>query len=278
MHVSRRDFLCSATALALSAPLFPHLSVAEEVSTSGKIKFDLGLASYTFRKFDRATTIAEAKKIPLKYVCFKDFHLPLTATDAECAAAAAECKAAGLVLYGCGVVAMNKPEDVENAFRYAKAAGMTTIVGVPKPELLPLVDEKVKATNISVAIHNHGPGDKTYPTPESIYEQVKDFDKRIGICMDIGHTERYGVCAVESMKKYADRLLDFHIRDITEKSAAGKCCVCGEGVLDLASYVTTLKEIGYNRVVSFEYEADPDDPVPGLTKSAEYMRELIKKA
>jgi len=277
MNFSRRDFLRSTAALALTAPLFPHSSVAQEVSASGKIKFNLGLASYTFRKFSREETIAAAKKIGLKYMCFKDFHLPMKATDDECAAAAAECKAAGITLYGCGVVAMNKPEDVENAFRYAKAAGMTTIVGVPKPELLPLVDEKVKATNIAMAIHNHGPGDKQYPTPESVYEKIKEFDKRIGLCIDVGHTERYGVSVIESIKKYADRLLDLHIKDETEKTEKGKTCICGEGVLDLPGYVDALKEIGYAHIVSFEYEADADNPMPGLTKSVEYVRELIKK-
>ncbi len=279
MNLSRRDFLCSAAAVGLAAPLFSSLAAAAEVSASGKVKFDLGLASYTFRKFNREQTIAEAKKIGLKFMCFKqDFHLPFKSTPEECAAAAAECKAAGITLYGCGAVYMNKPEDVDNAFRYAQAAGMTTIVGVPKPEILPLVEEKVKATNICVAIHNHGPGDKVYPTPESIYEKIKDLDKRIGLCIDVGHTERYGVSAVESIKKYGDRLLDMHIKDETEKSEKGKTCICGEGVLDLPGYIEALKEIGYARVVSFEYEADADNPVPGLTKSVEYIRELIKKA
>jgi len=271
MTLSRRHFLCSAVAVPLTLPLLSRFSIADEAS----VKFQLGLASYTFRKFSRAETIAAAKKIGLNHLCLKDFHLPLSATDEECAVAAAECRAAGITLYGCGVVGMNKPEDVENAFRYAKAAGMTTIIGVPKPELLPLVEEKVKATNIAVAIHNHGPGDKVYPTPESIYEKVKDFDKRIGICNDIGHTERYGVDGVESILKYGHRTLDMHFRDITEKTEKGQCCVCGKGVLDLAGYVNALKEIGYDRIVSFEYEADESDPLPGLTKSVEYIRKLI---
>ena len=278
MNFSRREFLCSAATVALTAPLFPRLSTAHEVSASGKIKFHLGLASYTFRKFNRAETIAGAKKSGLHYMCFKDFHLPMKATDEECAAAAAECKTAGIMLYGCGVVYMNKPEEVENTFRYAKAAGMTMIVGVPKPELLPLVEEKVKATNISVAIHNHGPGDKVYPTPESVYEKIKDLDKRIGICNDLGHTERYGVDGVGSIKKYGHRTLDVHFRDISEKTERGRTRICGEGVLDLAGYVNALKEIGYDRVVAFEYEADENNPVPGLTKSVEYIRALVKKA
>ena len=276
--LSRRKFLGSAAAVALTAPLFPHLSIANEAPASGKIKFKLGLASYTTRKLSRAETIAAVKKIGLKYMCFKDVHLPMKATAEECAAAAAECRAAGITLYGCGGVYMKTPEEVKNAFRYAKASGMTTIIGIPQPELLPLIEEKVKETNIAVAIHNHGPGDKLYPTPESIYERIKDLDKRIGLCIDVGHTERYGVDVIESLKKYGHRLLDLHIKDETEKSEKGQTCVCGEGVLDLPGYIETLKEIGYDRVVAFEYEADADNPIPGLTKSVEHIRELIKKS
>ncbi len=278
MSLSRRQFLQTAATVGLTASLLPRISFAAEPSASGKIKFELGVASYTFRKFDRAQTLEDTKKAGLKYICFKDFHLPLKATDEECAAAAKECRDAGITLYGCGTVYMGKPEDVENAFRYAKAAGMNTIVGVPAEKLLPLVEEKVKATNICVAIHNHGPGDKQYPTPDSIMEKIGNLDKRIGLCMDVGHTERFGVSAIEMIKKYPDRLLDLHIKDETEKSPKGNTCICGKGVLDLAGYIDALKEIGYDRVVSFEYEADEKNPLPGLTQSVDYIRELIKKA
>lgn len=275
---SRRQFLQAAAASTFVSAFVPSLLSGAEESASGTIKFELGLASYTTRKFDRAKTIEMANKAGLKFLCLKDFHLKLSSTDEECAAAAEECKKAGITLYGCGVVTMKKPEEVDNAFRYAKAAGMATIVAVPFPDVLKKVEEKVKETGICVAIHNHGPGDKMYPTPETIIDKIKDLDKRIGLCIDVGHTERIGVSAIESIKKYADRLLDLHIKDETEKTPKGKTCICGKGVLDLPGYIAALKEIGYDRVVSFEYEADADDPLPGLTASVEYIRALIKKS
>ena len=280
MNSTRRNFLQTVAA----APLFAGLGIttstatttAAEVSKSGAVKFDLGLASYTTRKFDRAQTIAMARRAGLKFMCFKDFHLKLDSTDEECAAAAEECQKAGMKLYGGGVITMKKPEDVENAFRYAKACGMNTIVGVPMPEILELVDKKVKETDIRVAIHNHGPGDKMYPTPDSIMEKIGKLDKRIGLCIDVGHTERIGADVIEAFKKYTDRLHDVHFKDETEKSPKGNTCICGRGVLDIPAYVAALVEIGYDKVVSFEYEAEADDPLPGLMESIGYVRGVMR--
>lgn len=251
-------------------------STNAEISQSGEIKFQLGLASYTTRRFDRAQTLTMCHRAGLKNICFKDFHLKLTLTDEECALAVQECQKVGINLYGGGVIYMKKPEEVENAFRYAKACGMTTIVGVPEPSVLPLVEKHVQATGIYVAIHNHGPGDKVYPTPESIMEKIKTFDKRIGLCVDVGHTARIGVDVVETFRKYKDRLFDCHIKDETEASPKGQTCICGRGVLDIPNYLITLKEIGYDRVVSFEYEADEKDPLPGLMESVGYIRGILR--
>ncbi len=155
---------------------------------AGQRRFQLGMASYTLRKFNLDETLAMTKRVGLKYICFKSMHLELDSTQAEIEAAVEKVKEAGLTLYGGGVISMKNEPDVHRAFDYAKAAGMKVIIGVPAPELLPLVNKKVKQYDIKVAIHNHGPGDKIYPTPASAYERIKGLDKRIGLCNDIGHT------------------------------------------------------------------------------------------
>ena len=259
-----------------SLGLVPQHCFAAEKSKTGKAKFNLGLASYTTREFDQAKTIQMCKRAGLKHICFKDFHLKLDSTDAQCEAAAKACEDAGINLYACGVVTMTNAEQVENAFRYAKAAGMNTIVSVPYENVLELVDKKVKETGIYIAIHNHGPGDNRYPTPESVYEKVKSLDPRIGLCIDVGHTVRIGADPIESIKKYKDRIFDFHIKDETKAAPDGDTCICGRGVLDLPAIVGALIEIGYDRIVSFEYEADGKDPLPGLMESVGYIRGLIR--
>lgn len=271
---TRRGFLTVAGAASLAAGtgLFQQAIARAEEAEGKPAKLTLGMASYTLRSFPRAEAIELTKQAGVDHVCFKSMHLPMDSTDEECAAAAKECADAGVKLYGAGVCYMKSPEEVENTFRYAKAAGMDTIVGVPSPELLPLVDKLVKETGIRVAIHNHGPGDKVYPSPSDIWEKTKDFDPRIGLCIDIGHTQRIGEDPAEAILKYADRLHDMHFKDVTASAPEGRCCIAGTGVIDLVAVVRALIKIGYSNVASLEFEADAKNPLPGSARSIGYIR------
>ena len=240
-----------------------------------KRRFELGVASYTFRKFDLDETLAMTKRVGLRYICFKSFHLALDSTPAQIKEVVAKVKDAGLELYGGGVIYMNNEAEVNQAFDYAKAAGMKVIVGVPKPELLKLVDKKVKEYDIKMAIHNHGPGDKIYPTPGSAYEKIKNLDRRIGLCNDIGHTQRVGVDPSVSAEKYADRLLDVHLKDVSAAKAQGREVEVGRGVIDIPRFLQTLIKINYSGVVAFEYEKDPDNLLPGLAESVGYVKGVL---
>ena len=280
MNSSRRRFIqtaVAAPALAslVSGGIMPPQSFAAETANNN-VKFRLGVASYTFRNFDRATTFAMTHRAGLEAICLKDMHLPMDATNEQCAATAEEAKNAGLDLYACGVVYMRRADEVANAFRYAQAAGMGTIVASPQPALLPLVEEKVRETGIYIAIHNHGPGDNVYPTPEAIMERVGSLDQRIGICIDVGHTARIGADVVKSIHDYKERIHDVHLKDETEATPAGKTIICGRGVLDIPAYLQALIDIGYDRVAAVEYEADGDDPLPGVMESAGYIRGVLR--
>lgn len=242
-----------------------------------KLPLKLGLASYSTRKFDLDKTIVMAKQCGLGYLCLKSMHLPLEATPEQIAAAVAKVKSAGLVLYGCGVVSMGKEQQVQQAFEYAKKAGMKVIVAMPQPAMLPVVEKMVKQYDICVAIHNHGPGDKVWPTPDVIMEKIAPLDKRIGLCIDIGHTVRVGADLLALTKKYAERIHDVHMKDVTEATPKGKSTICGRGIIDLPGFLRVLIATKYAGVVSFEYEDEPENPLPGLEASVKYVQGLLGK-
>ena len=240
-----------------------------------KRRFELGLASYSLRKFKLDQTLAMTKRVGLKYIALKSFHLPLDSSSEQIRKVAKKVKEAGLKLYGGGVIYMNSEAEVNRAFDYAKAAGMKIIIGVPAPDLLPLVDKKVRQYNIKVAIHNHGPTDKVFPTPARAYEKIKKLDKRIGLCDDIGHTQRAGVDPSVSVERFADRLLDVHMKDVSAATAKGHGVEVGRGVIDVPKFLRTLLRINYSGVVAFEYEKDADDPLAGLAESVGYVRGVL---
>jgi sugar phosphate isomerase/epimerase len=254
----------------------PNLAVcAPAGQPTNKPTMRLGLASYSLRKFPLADALRMTQRVALDHICLKSFHLPLDASPEEIASVAQQAKEAGIALYGGGVIRMSDEAEVNGAFAYAKAAGMTTIVGVPAPDVLPLVDGKVKEYDIKVAIHNHGPGDKVYPTPESAYEKIKHLDPRIGLCIDVGHTIRIGADPYESAEKYADRLHDLHIKDVSAANPKGKNIEIGRGVIDIPRLLKTLIRTGYSGVTAFEYEKDADDPLPGLAESVGFVRGVL---
>jgi sugar phosphate isomerase/epimerase len=145
------------------------------------------VASYTFRAFTLERAVEMTRRLGLQKVCLKDMHLPLDASAEAIGGAAAQVRAAGLDLYACGVIYMKNATEVERAFRYARAAGVQTIVGVPDPGLLANVDRLARETGLRVAIHNHGPGDPLYPTPACVIDRVKDLGPLVGLCLDVGH-------------------------------------------------------------------------------------------
>jgi len=278
---TRREFIqiASAATAALLAGTPDTFGAADgkpaQSKLTGKIQFDLGLASYTLRNFKLDQVLAMTRRVGLKYIALKSVHLPLESTKAEIEAVATKVKDAGLELYGGGVIYMKNEAEVNQAFDYAKAAGIKVIIGAPQPELLALVNKKVQQYDIKLAIHNHGPGDKTYPTPASAYEKIKDLDKRVGLCDDIGHTQRSGVDPSESAIEFADRLLDVHIKDVSQATAKGQGVEVGRGVIDIPRYLRTLIKVGYTGVVAFEYEKDADDPLAGLAESIGYVKGVL---
>ena len=278
---SRRNFIQKTAGTAMLAltgcyskpPYFRRMPADQE--TMGEKKLNLGLASYTFRNFNLEDTITMTRRLGLSRICFKSFHLPLESSKEQIQATTKQVQDAGLDLYACGVVYMKSETEVNQAFDYARTAGIRMIIGAPNHELLQLVNKKVQEYDIQLAIHNHGPGDEIYPSPQSVYERIKVLDTRIGLCIDIGHTTRYGLDPIIETEKYADRLLDVHIKDVSAASAEGSTIEMGCGVIDIPGYLKTLLKINYQGVASFEFEKDEKDPLPGVAESVGYVQGVL---
>lgn len=232
----------------------------------------IGMAGYTFVKFDIDSTIEMMKKADVKYLCIKDFHLPLNSTDEQMAAFREKLRAHGIIPYAVGPIYMNSEQEVDRAFDYAARFGVDMIVAVPKYELLDYVDSKVIERGIRIAIHLHGPDGMPYPNATDAWNRIKDLDPRMGICLDIGHTLRDGHDPVLDMDRYRSRIFDIHIKDVTGNTSAGRAIEMGRGKIDIPAFVRMLKETGYSGVCSLEYEKDMDNPMLGIVESIGYFK------
>jgi inosose dehydratase len=276
MKTSRREFLALSGAGLLAGSLPGVSAMANPLSSNlSKFSFDLGVASYTFRKFPLEETLRMTKRLGISRISFKSFHLPLDASDELIASTLAKCEAEGITCYGGGVIYMKTEEEVDNAFEYARKAKMKIIIGVPGHELLPYTEKKVKEYGIKLAIHNHGPGDELYPSAESAYKLIKNMDPGMGLCIDIGHTKRINRDPEQDLLDFFDRVFDVHVKDVTAASKEGTTCEVGRGVIDIPSFLRTVVKKKYSGTLAFEYEKDEDDPFPGLCESVGYVRGVL---
>lgn len=273
---NRRQFIKSI-GLAGSAALIGTNSYSKNATqkvTNDEIP--VGLASYSTRKFSLEETIQMAKRIGLMHLTLKSMHLPMDASPEEIRSAMKNIREAGIKPYAGSVIYMKSKAEVDNAFEYTKTAKMPMIVGVPNYELLDYVEEKVKEYNIILAIHNHGPDNLPYPKPEVAYEKVKNRDKRMGLCIDIGHVARSGDDPATSIQNVSDRLYDLHVWDSSGTDKSGKAVPAGMGVIDFPKVIKALKDINYQGVMNIEYGSEGEDPLPGIAHTAGYIKGIQK--
>jgi len=236
----------------------------------------IGIASYTFRKLTVEDTIKAIQRLSLHYVSIKDFHLALTSTTDERKAVVRKFTEAGITPLSCGNITMqNDEKDIQRAFEYARDCNIPTIVCSPHPASMAILDKMVKEYDIKLAIHNHGPEDERFPSPYDAYKAVQGFDKRIGLCIDVGHTARAKVNPAEAIIKCSDRLYDLHIKDIDTTEPKGATIEGGRGVLDLPAILYSLQKIKYNHLVSIEYEGWENDPLPSVAETLGYIKGLL---
>lgn len=295
MHdtTTRRDLLKSAAALAAVAAL-PAAHARAKDDPDELLKptpppttmpalpdkwrgLKVGVATYSLRKLPLDEAIKAIARVDAHFCSIKDFHLSLKAPAEERKAVAAKFRAAGVEPISCGTITMADDAAVRAALEYARDIGATTIVCNPDPAVLPACDKLVKEFDIRLAIHNHGPEDKRWPSPLDVMKKVEVLDARIGVCVDVGHTARAGVDPAAVIRRIGPRVYDIHMKDVSKVNAPNPRVEIevGRGVLDIGSMFKALLEIKFTGHVGFEYERFAEDPVPGLAESLGYAKGIV---
>src|SRR5271168_4705118 len=278
---SRRSFVQSSALLAaasVTSSAVPLFAQQPSPATGKPSPIHLGLASYTFRNFTREQMIGFMKQLNVDALNAKDVknHLPMDPTEE--AKAVADYTAAGIKLHAAGAIYFTKDDDadIRSKFEYCKRAGISVIVaGDPAPEVLPRIEKFVKEYDIRIAIHNHGPEDKLWPSPLDILKAVKNFDPRIGCCIDVGHTVRAGTDVVQAIHEVGPRLYNMHMKDLTDFTSKESQVAVGEGKMPVRQIFEALIATRYQGFVDLEYEIHADDPMPGVIASFAYMRGVL---
>jgi inosose dehydratase len=278
MTISRRDLLKTGALTVASIPSITLAPIAAIQKADPWLGLRVGVATYSLRELPIEAAIQAVKQVGLKYVSIKNVknHIDLSHTVEERKKRAQLFKDAGITALSVGNVSMKNDEaDIRRAFEFARDIGVSTMVCAPDKNSVPILDKMVKEFNIRLAIHNHGPEDKQFPSPYDVMQAVDKYDKRIGLCIDVGHTARAGVDPAESIIKCRARLYDLHLKDISALGDRNTPIEVGRGILNTKSILAALVNIKYRGLVGFEYEKDSKNPVPGLTESVDYVKRSL---
>jgi sugar phosphate isomerase/epimerase len=273
---TRRTFLAAGAGAAL-LPALPRLAGATPSGPRGGAhRLKLGVASYSLRKFSLDQALEMCREMDVRYVNFKDVHMPMTDSPEALRAARKKVEAAGLTIMGGGTITLkNDPAQVRKAFQYAKDAGFPLMVTAPEPDAFDVIEKTIQEFDIKVAVHNHGPEDEFFPAPQDAMKKLVGRDRRFGLCMDIGHATRAGVDAVKTVDECKERLLDLHVKDLRVKKDKDSQTEVGKGALDIPGLFRALEAIGFAGHVGLEYEINETSPLVGMKESFSYMRGVL---
>ncbi len=253
-----------------------------------KIKpFPIAVQCWTFRKFTFFETLEKVKDLGIKYLeaypgqplssDFPDVRFDHNLNDEQLEMVKNKLNEMGITLVNYGVVDLGRDEaSMTKVFDFAKKMGITTIMTEPEFGAFPLVEKLVKQYDIKVAVHNH-PQPSRYALPQTLLEQVKNLDKRIGSCADTGHWLRSGVVPVEALRLLKGRILSTHLKDLNEFGVREAYDVpFGQGVANIHDILAelTLQDYQGYLVVEHENEAEAINPSPSILKGVEYIKSI----
>ena len=274
--LSRRNFVRSNALVASALASKDAFALIQEHSSPSEASpVRLGLASYTFRNFNRAQMIGFLKQLNVFELNLKDVNDHLPTDMRQESSALADYAAAGIKPHAAGTIYFEKDEDqdIRSKFEYCKRAGIAVVVaGDPAPQTLPRIEKLVKEYDIRFAIHNHGPEDKLWHSPFDVLKVVKSMDPRMGCCIDVGHTVRAGTDVVQAIREAGPRLFNVHMKDLTNFQDKESQVAVGDGIMPTPKIFEALIAISYKGFVDLGYEINANDPMPGVISSFAYMR------
>lgn len=261
--------------------------------------FKMGLQSYSLRGYNVDEALAHSKEMGIHYWEAFSNHLPISTLPSHIQEQKQKLKNAGITLAAYGVVGFDDNETkAREVFDYAKAMNMMSISANPKKDeaTFALLEKLVEEYQIPIAIHNHGPG-ADYDKVDDVLKWVEGRHPLIGACVDTGHYLRSNEDPVDVINKLGKRVFGVHFKDVrtihsdeeraklmaelpkgraAQLEREGKIfTILGEGELNVVGVLRALRNIGYDRNLSLEYEENPENPLSDIDLCLKAVQDAV---
>ncbi|MEP7279689.1 MAG: sugar phosphate isomerase/epimerase [Bacteroidota bacterium] len=255
---------------------------SSDQSSNATVKWDMGIALYSFNLFPFSVSLDKADSAGVKYVEGFSFHvLKGEFKDSTMADLSSQgimnmkrlLDEKGLKMRSMYVAGGKDAEDWKRYFEMAKTLGMDFIVCEPKKAHWNILDSLGEIYKIKIAIHEHAKGSSAYWHPDSVLAAIKGH-KNIGACADLGHWTRSGLDAVKCLNQLKGHILCVHLKDVAKAEIDGEDVIVGKGVIDFAGVTRELKAQHYKGMVYVECEHKMNNNVPDIIESMQYFNKV----
>ena len=145
----------------------------------------------------------------------------------------------------------------------------------PYGDMLSQIAKFVEQSGLKFAYHHHM--GTLIETGAEVERLVEHTDQSVGLTFDTGHAAMAGMDVCESIRRFADRIVHFHCKDIRSHIVAnvrenersflqgvldGMFTVPGDGQLDFESILFELERSNYQGWLVIEAEQDPAKAPP----------------
>jgi sugar phosphate isomerase/epimerase len=280
-HITRREF----SGILLGAMGTMVLRPFDKVKPSVVNGVEIGVQSYTFRKFTIDRMIAAMQSVGLSSVELWDGHLnPMKTSEAEFKAVKEKFDDAGIHV---SAYCVNFPKDasdehLDRGYNGALLLGTHVMTASVQKSLVPRLDQWSQKYKVKMGLHNHWfgeawyKGDRTqeFETPDDFLNLFKSTSKYMNANLDVGHFSASGYDPVAFLRQHHDRIVSLHVKD-RDKDAKHTDRRFGQGATPVAEVMKTLKEIKFKYAANLEYELEAENPTEGLLDAFEYVKRAL---
>lgn len=264
----------------------------------------LGVARYTMHRHPFDRTLEILQRIDCHYMGLVEKSIARDATDGEIAEYKEKCAKYGVEVVSLGPLYYSTEEELAAACKFAKRYGMKYISVVPfewNPKIAGVTDDKERKKicpvrewrlesdkmmdllekycveyDLKAAVHNHGPDNAfLYPTAEASLARIGNRDRRLGVCLDVGHERRAGLDPAEFIRKHGDRIVEVHIKNIKIDPVKNLAMEGPRGELDIPGIMQALADVCFGGYCLVEYEKDFEANEVPLAESFGYYRGVM---
>ena len=244
-RLSRRSFVAASALAAASLP-----GRGRAAADGGEL--NLGIQMYSLRGYPVDEALGHVKDLGLKVIEFYPGMFPVTDDQAAIDAMKKKVTDLGLTMSAYGVNRFTKDAAANRKlFAFAKAAGIPILGADPDPDSFASLDDL-----------------------------VKEFDRRIGACADLGHYLRSGEQPTEVIRLLAGRLYGIHLKDFAEMQDKTRGVILGQGHIDVPAVFAALEQAKFpaDGALSIEYEEHPTNPLAEIRACIEAARAALAAA